>query len=93
MKTKAIVGVAMALPLVAAAADKLISYDSEKMKAYAPNYYSKSGDNRSPTMVINGSGLDADGTYGTTPKGTMWMSKAANSNANLPKWFIVDRVE
>ena len=50
MKTKAIVGVAMALPLVAAAADKLISYDSEKMKAYAPNYYSKSGDNRSPTM-------------------------------------------
>ena len=93
MKTKAIVGVAMALPLVAAAADKLISYDSEKMKAYAPDNYNSKGDTRTPTNAIDGSGLNSDGTHGTTPKGTMWMSTSASSNANLPKWFIVDRVE
>ena len=43
MKTKAIVGVAMALPLMAAAADKLISYDSEKMKGIAKGLRSASG--------------------------------------------------
>ena len=90
MKTKAIVGVALVLPLMAAAADKLISYDSEKMKAYAPDNYNSKGDTRTPTNAIDGSGLNSDGTHGTTPKGTMWMSKAASSNANLPKWFIVD---
>ena len=83
MKTKAIIGVALALPLMAAAADKLISYDSEKMKAYAPS--TNDAAKRAAVFAIDGSGLDANGSHTTTPDKNMWMS----SNTT-PGWFLVD---
>ena len=76
----------VATALVAQAADKLIPYNSEKMKAYAPT--TNAEQTRGATFAIDGSGLEmTDGgvSHASTPDKKMWMS-----NNNRPGWFLVD---
>ena len=70
------------------AGDVVIVY-SEDMKAYASNYYVKNNEERSPTKVINGAGVNEFGEHSCSTK-DMWMSKDAKTNDKLPNWFIVD---